>query len=421
MAKLDREDRMTITSLIRKGYSNRHIARLLNVSEGTVRYHRRRQAEGAVDGRSQQKLLAFAHREAIDAYLEARGVASPQNVAALHAWLVAEHDYPGTLRSVQRYVRRAFPPPARRARRRVETPPGAQAQADWAAFPQVWLGGVRRDLVAFLMQLSYSRAWALIWSERKHLLAWLAAHNAAFVRLGGVPATVRVDNEKTAVIAGAGAWGIRHPTYARYAQALRFHIDLCPVRSPEAKGKIERRIRDGRTGCDPYHRHWNSLDELQAHSDARSLKTMARRLCPATGTDVLSAWALERAHLSPLPEPLPEPFDLAVTRRVASDCTVAFEGRTYSVPFALVGQRVEVRGCARHVQILAGNDVVAAHPRATPERILLDPAHFEGESTETVRAPAPLGRLGTRLAEIAALTPEQRPLDLYAALAEAAR
>lgn len=44
MAKLEREDLMTITSLIRKGYSNRHIAGLLRVSEGTVRYHRRRQA-----------------------------------------------------------------------------------------------------------------------------------------------------------------------------------------------------------------------------------------------------------------------------------------------------------------------------------------------------------------------------------------
>ncbi len=118
---------------------------------------------------------------------------------------------------------------------------------------------------------------------------------------------------------------------------------------------------------------------------------------------------------------MPEPFDIAVTRRVASDCTVAFEGRTYSVPFALLGQAVEVRGCARHVQILAGADIVAAHPRGTAERIVLDPTHFDGPSTADVVAPTPLGRLGTRLAEIAAMAPEQRPLDLYAALAEVAR
>lgn len=42
MAKLDREDRMSIKSLARKGCSNRRIAHLLGVTEGAVRYHRRR-------------------------------------------------------------------------------------------------------------------------------------------------------------------------------------------------------------------------------------------------------------------------------------------------------------------------------------------------------------------------------------------
>ena len=65
---------MTIKSLIRKGCSNRHIARLLRVSENTVRYHRRRQAEDAVDGHSRQAPVAAAYRDAIDAYLEARNV-----------------------------------------------------------------------------------------------------------------------------------------------------------------------------------------------------------------------------------------------------------------------------------------------------------------------------------------------------------
>ena len=46
---------------------------------------------------------------------------------------------------------------------------------------------------------------------------------------------------------------------------------------------------------------------------------------------------------TPLPV-LPEPFDLAVTRTVQRDCTVNFEGRSYSVPFVLTGLAVEVRG-----------------------------------------------------------------------------
>lgn len=145
-----------------------------------------------------------------------------------------------------------------------------------------------------------------------------------------------------------------------------------------------------------------------------------RRLSPATGLTVAASLVRERTHLAPLPL-LPEPFDVAVTRQVAVDATVGFEGRRYSVPFAWVGQRVEIRGAAHRVQVLAEHRVIAVHPRHTPERILIDPAHYEGPDTPEVAAPMPLGRMGRKLAELAALAPQQRPLDLYAALAEVAR
>jgi len=125
MAKLSEEARMSIKVLTDKGVSNREVARLLGVSEGCVRYHRRRQRAGALDGRSRQVRKAAAFQPAIDAWLAARGETVPGNVAELHAWLVSEHGYPGSLRSLQRHVRETYPPPPKRARRRVETPPGA--------------------------------------------------------------------------------------------------------------------------------------------------------------------------------------------------------------------------------------------------------------------------------------------------------
>jgi hypothetical protein len=118
---------------------------------------------------------------------------------------------------------------------------------------------------------------------------------------------------------------------------------------------------------------------------------------------------------------LPEPFDLVATRHVQADCTVGFESRRYSVPFALLDHKVEVRGCARVVQVVHEGEVVAEHPRHTPERILIDPAHYQGEPTAEVLPPLPLGRMGQRLQEIVSLSPEKRPVDLYAALAEVAR
>jgi len=52
---------------------------------------------------------------------------------------------------------------------------------------------------------------------------------------------------------------------------------------------------------------------------------------------------------------------------------------------------------------------------------VLDPRHYDGPSTPRVTAPPPLGRMGRRLQEIAAMPVAHRPIDLYAALAGAAR
>jgi transposase len=412
---------MVIKELARRQVSQSEIARKLGVHEGAVRYHLRRMADGAVDGRSRQAHLATGWQAAIDAWLaDEVGDIGRLNLAALHDHLVAEHDYRGSLRSLQRYFRARRPRPPRRARRRVETPPGAQGQADWAEFPRVRIGGTPCALHAFHLGLSHSRFGAVVWAEREDELSWLHVHNGALRRLGGVPAVIRVDNTKTAVVHGAGAWGTIHPAYRRYAEAVRFHVDPCPPRAPEAKGKIERRVRAHRFEADPTGRDWHSVAELQDWTDERLHRAAARRICPATGTSVLEAWAAEKPHLAPLPI-LPEPFDVVVTRPVSDDCLVSFEGRQYSVPFRYVGRRVEVRGCAGRVHVLADSVIVADHARGTAQRLVLDPAHYDGPSTAAIAAPLPLGRMGTRLAEIAAMVPERRPVDLYAALVEVAR
>ena len=108
-------------------------------------------------------------------------------------------------------------------------------------------------------------------------------------------------------------------------------------------------------------------------------------------------------------------------RPVGIDGLVNFEGRQYSVPFRFVRQTVEVRGLANRVQILKDCKVIATHARGTEARLLKNDAHYEGESTDRVIAPPPLGRMGKRLQDLAAAPVAQRSLDLYAALAEVAR
>src|SRR5919106_2774297 len=65
MGRLDAEARMTIKALSARGSSGSEIARLLGVTEGAVRYHVKRMASGAVDGRTGQRPKTAAVAAAI--------------------------------------------------------------------------------------------------------------------------------------------------------------------------------------------------------------------------------------------------------------------------------------------------------------------------------------------------------------------
>ncbi|MCZ8063080.1 LuxR C-terminal-related transcriptional regulator [Silanimonas sp.] len=65
MAITDLEIRMTIKTLAAKGVPKRAIARQLDLSEGTIRYHLSRIASGTPDGRAAQPRRAGVAADAI--------------------------------------------------------------------------------------------------------------------------------------------------------------------------------------------------------------------------------------------------------------------------------------------------------------------------------------------------------------------
>jgi transposase len=210
--RLRAEEVVTIGVLAEKGTSHCAIARTLRVSEGTVRYHLRRAAAGVEDGRRQQAHRAEGWAAVIEAWVQGHaGAQRPPNVRALYEHLVEGHGYEGSYNSVRRFVRARYPRPKIRTYRRIETPPGAQTQSDWGEFPRMDLGAGPEPLHAFAMVLSHSRKPAVVWSRSEDLLAWLSCHNGAYRRFGGVAAVNRIDNVKTAITCGAGAWGTIHP------------------------------------------------------------------------------------------------------------------------------------------------------------------------------------------------------------------
>jgi transposase len=426
---LTREQIVTIEVLQARGQSRCQTARILGVSEGAVRYHLRRARDGAADGRHKPALieqlgLADAVAHWWQTQIEFLGPQRPPSVQLLHEFLQAEHGYKGSYKSVRKFVRARYGRPPIRPFRRVETPPGAQSQSDWGEFRQVDLGDAfgPTTVYAFVMVLSHSRKEAVVWSHSMDQLAWHHVHNEAYRRLGGVAAVNRIDNLKTGIAHGCGAWGQINEQYRVYARQMGFHVDACEVQAPEQKGKTERRVGDCK-GLDLQGRHFDGLVGLQSWTDADRAARALKRICPATGLSVAASWDAEKPFLRPLPESLPEPFDLVKTVPVHKDCMVHFEGRTYAVPFLYAGRTVEVRGCSGCVQILDPQTarVLLSYSRHTQRRILIEPACYEGPGTAEVLPPKPLGRMARKLQEIAALPVERRPMDLYAALAEVAR
>lgn len=405
--------------LLEKGWSRRAVARELGVDESTVRYRLSRRVVGEVDGRSSQGERCVPWGGIIERWIAEQRECDgrPEPVRLLFEELAGEHGYDGSYKAVLRYVRRRMGEPRLRPHRRTETAPGAQAQVDWFERLPVRLEefGGRRELDALVVTLSHSRMFAVIWALGKDLLWWLRCHNEAFNRLGGVPWSLRIDNVKTAIASGVGPWAKIGEAYRAYARQLGFVVNAARPGKGSDKGKVERRGRDIRDFLAPLRDVcFLTLRDLQLGTDARVEERVSRLLCPVTGRTVVDSWQAERESLLPLPDTLPEPFDVQVTRTVSDDCLISFEGRRYQVPFTFMRRSVQVRGCPGTVEIYSiDGEQLASYPRGTDCRLLLDQRHNQGEGDDRVAPPTPLGRLGKLIALDRTWRIPQRPIDTY--------
>ena len=430
---------MVANGMQARGTSARQLGRQLGVTEGALRYRLKKLEEGpVVDGRTKQATALDRYVGAVQAIQEElgdgrlTGEKRPCQALTIYEILVRDHEYEGSYQAVVRHLRRKHGKPRVRAFRRVETPPGVQAQHDWFEV-RVPIGHRERQVQVLIGTLSHRRAKFCWLSEDQSQLAWHTGHLALFERYGGVPLWVRIDNLKTGVARGAGPTAVLNEAYEVFGRTCGFEIDPCRPATGSDKGKAERGVRTFRSAFgEVLRRGAGSLAELGRLLDEQAVRLMDRLTCPVTGTTVAEAFAAEQQVLQPLPT-MAEPFDLVVTRRVSRDCLVSFEGRRYSVPFAWMGRHVDVWGTLRHVVVRGAGEEIARHARGTQARLLLDPEHYEGPSTDRVERPSPLGRraqlqlagLSSASRSALLLTPTRehivRPLDDYVRLVEALR
>jgi transposase len=126
----------------------------------------------------------------------------------------------------------------REATMRFETPPGHQAQVDWASVTTC-IAGQRHRVHMFVMVLSYSRCQYFEFTEDETLATLITCHEHAFDWFGGLPEELLYDNPKTIVL--RRDWQGRHITWNHqfwdFARYYGLTPRLCPPRPGPDEGE----------------------------------------------------------------------------------------------------------------------------------------------------------------------------------------
>lgn len=252
--------------------------------------------------------------------------------------------YGGSYTVLNDYLR-----PLRQARRaqsratvRFESAPGEQLQHDWG---ELWvaIGGVERKVYFAVNTLGYSRrfhVWAGFSQDAEHTYQSLVE---SFDYFGGVPRTVLVDNQKSAVLEHRIGAVVRfNARFLDLAGHYGFVPKACRPYRARTKGKTERMVHYIKHHFFERYRTFESL----AHLNQQLLVWLAEeadRRTHSTVKEVVSERFLREAPaLCALPA---QPYDTSyrATRSVGWDGYIDVRGNRYSVPAPYCGQPVAVR------------------------------------------------------------------------------
>ncbi len=349
-----------ILDLHRQGLSVSEIARQSGLDRKTIRRYIERGLEPPTYGPRKPRPTLL---DPFMGYLRERVNAYPGLTGARLLRELRERGYQGGYTAVTDFLRDVRPVPDPHFEVRFETPPGEQAQVDFAQFNVVFTDEPETPRIVWLfsMVLGFSR---LIWARyvvHQDLATVLRCHVAAFEALGGVPREILYDRMKTAVIGDRRHEGI---VYNRalidLARHYGFHPKACRPYRAKTKGKVERPFRYIREDFF-LARSFRNLGDLNEQLRHWLNRVANPRLHATTRRIVNEAFGEEKPYLKQLPLAAFRSV-LRLERRISHDGMVSVGGNFYSVPDATRRRAVEVHTLAEEVRIFEDGTLVATHP-----------------------------------------------------------
>lgn len=233
-------------------------------------------------------------------------------------------------------------PTKQKAKVRYETGPGDQLQVDWKENMKITLkNGEVLIYQLFVATFSYSRYHYFIYSKTKTTEDFLRCLIDVFYLAGGIPKRLLTDN-MTAVVSLYNGSKKKHAIIKQFEKDIGMPIQLCKVKHPFTKGKVESANRFAQW-FKPYD------GELESEEDVIEMiqkvsKEINNEVNRTTGVPPVIAMAKEIEHLQPIPNKvlLNSYVKDIYTQTVPETLLVNYKGCGYSVSKKLIGKKVKI-------------------------------------------------------------------------------
>ena len=263
-----------------------------------------------------------------------------------------------------------------KATMRIQHKPGDAMQVDWAGNTldiQDSVTGEIEKAYLFIAVLPCScYAYAEVCDDMK-LENWLLCHVHAYNYFGGVTRLLIPDNLKTGVSRNSRYETVLNRSYQELAEHYDTAIVPARVEHPKDKPLAEGTVKFASTWilAALRDRRFFSLAEAQNAATEKLEELNDRPFKKREGTRRNAYLVEEREFMKPLPNIAYEPAVWSPDLKVGHDYLVSDGLNKYSVPFDLIGEKVNLRLTKNAVEVFYRGNRVAMHARR--RKALRDP------------------------------------------------
>ncbi len=347
------EMKITVKTLLEKGFSLRAISRELRISRVTVKkYLEEINTTGIRTPKIEKCKKLDKYKDSIEEWFQ-QGLTG----ILIQEKLLKEKSFKVSYASVSRFLQQFKDP-------EVYIPliakPGEEGQVDFGYLGKFIKDGKTVKVWCFSIVLSHSRYSYHCLVTNQNVESFIRCHIKSFEYFGAVPDTVKIDNLKAGVITP----NFYEPTIqVQYADFLN-HYNCAPItariRRGQDKGKAESGVKYVKNN---FLKRVEHKDYYQLEKDLLDWTTNIcnKRLHGTTKRvpeDVY--FTSEKKQMQPLPEKRYELFTIE-HRKVNAYGHISYKNNFYSVPYTFIGKKLIIKSNGTLLKIYDDAKEIALH------------------------------------------------------------